>query len=482
MHELEREVVRAWRAMLPREGEGAARTVVVGLSGGPDSTALLAALAEARQSLAIDPLAAHLDHGLRSAEEAAADAAAAEALAARLSVPLVTGQADAAAESRGSLEAAARAVRYRFLGAVASARRAVAVAVGHTRDDQVETVLLRLVRGTGVAGLGGMEGRRPLKEAGPAGILLRPLLEVSRAQVLRYLEARALSWRDDPTNAERRFLRNRLRHDALPALRAAAGRDVDGALLRLADQARAASATIDRLAARLLHEAADGPRRWRRAPLTAAEPAVRQRALVVLSGFAVEARHVEALERIARAGRGAVALPGGVRVVAVAEHLLLAETETETDLEPAQGSDSGAAAPVPLDVPGQAHDPRAGLTFTARRLPRSRAGAPETANPATHALLDADRAQGRLEVRRRQPGDRFWPLGASGHRTLKRFYIDRRIPRSHRARVPVVTLDGRPIWIVGYRIDERLKVTPSTAEVLELRASDAASGEKESGT
>lgn len=469
LHPFERTLRERCRALLAPGDR-----VVVAFSAGPDSTALLAGLAAVASELELELLAAHLDHGLRSPAEARADREAAAAVADRLEVPLETGAAQGWAEVAGSVEAAARAVRYRFLAEVALGSGAQAVATGHTRDDQVETVLLRLVRGTGLEGLGAMRERRPLGPEAPGVALVRPMLALSRAEVLEYLADRGLPSRHDPTNDDERYLRNRLRTEALPTLRAVAGRDVDRSLLRLAGQARAASATIDRLAEELLAAAAAGERVWRRAPLAAAEPAVRAQALRRLSGLRAEARHVAALEALLAADGGALQLPGGARARVEGEWVVL---EPGAPCEPAPR----ASPAVPLELDREVLDPDSGLTFSARRVPRQAAGDPRT-DPGRRALLDAARALGALEVRRRRPGDLFWPLGAPGRRSLKRFFIDRRIPRSQRDRVPVVALDGRPVWIVGHRIDDRYKVTPSTAEVLELRASEAASGAERSGT
>ena len=132
-----------------------------------------------------------------------------------------------------------------------------------------------------------------------------------------------------------------------------------------------------------------------------------------------------------------------------------------------------APAPLALEIGGEALDPAAGLRFSARLI----APPPEVrTDPAERVLLDAARLSGPLGVRRRRPGDRFWPLGAPGSRSLKRFLIDQKVPREARDAIPVVTSDDRPVWIVGLRMDDHFKVTPQTAQVLELRASAAVVG------
>ena len=305
-------VSRALRAAgRPAPGEA----LVVGLSGGADSVALLDALALLRGPRRLRLVAAHLDHGLRPS--AAEDAAFCRALCARLGVPLREGRADvrarAAREGRG-LEDAARRERYAFLRRVAREEQAGVVAVAHTRDDQAETLLLRLLRGAGAAGLAAMRPRR--------GRLLRPLLDVSRDEVLAHLRARSLEWREDPTNADPAHLRNRVRHELLPYLEQrfnpAARAVIARAAALLADEAAHLREEADAvLAAASAREEGDalvlGRAPLARAPLAVARAALRE-ALRRHGGLrGVGAVHVERLLALVRspepAGR-ALALPG----------------------------------------------------------------------------------------------------------------------------------------------------------------------------
>ncbi len=193
----------------PRAGE----TLLCALSGGPDSVALVHALALAAPRMGFRVSAAHLDHGLRP--DSGQDAQFCRNLCERLGVSLHMGSADVRRRARRDgqgLESAAREERYAFLGGVALSQGAVAIAVAHTRDDQAETLLLRLLRGSGSVGLGAMRARR--------GRLIRPLLGVSRVQVLEHLASHSLTWREDPSNADLSLLRNRVRHELLPQLEA----------------------------------------------------------------------------------------------------------------------------------------------------------------------------------------------------------------------------------------------------------------------
>ncbi len=201
-------VVRSLRELgTPRAGDA----VVVALSGGPDSVALLDALRESGRRRRFEVVAAHMDHGLRP--ESAADAAFCRNLCDRLGVRLIVGSADVRARAgrdRAGIEDAAREERYAFLRRAAETEGAATIAVAHTRDDQAETFLLRLVRGSGSAGLGAMRAR--------AGLLTRPLLGVGRIEVMEHLRARGLDWREDASNSDLRIARNRVRHELLPYL------------------------------------------------------------------------------------------------------------------------------------------------------------------------------------------------------------------------------------------------------------------------
>jgi len=249
--------------LLARADDAARPTtsVLVAVSGGPDSVALLLTLEElARSEFALALTVAHLHHGLRetAADE---DRLFVEKLAARLGLPCETGRADVPAEAERpgiGIEEAARNLRRRFLADAARRAGAGKVALGHTADDRVETVLFRILRGTGVEGLVALEPRAPL-DADSGIEIIRPLLDVSRAEVIAFLEARGQVWREDETNRSRRHARNRIRHELLPLLREGFNPKVEEALLRLSDQAGAAGEvladTLEAVWCQIVHEA-----------------------------------------------------------------------------------------------------------------------------------------------------------------------------------------------------------------------------------
>ena len=228
--------------------------VVVAVSGGRDSVALLHALHQLRQTADTPPAGilhvAHLNHRLRGSDSEA-DERFVRQLCEDLSLPLDVQQADVAgraSQAGDGIEAAARDARYEFLREAAGRRGARYLATGHTRDDQVETILHRILRGTGIAGLSGMPSTRPL---GEGLTLVRPLLQISREEVDDYIRQQQIAFREDQSNADERFTRNRLRNDLLPKLRAEFNPAVDEALWRLGELAGECHGVIDTLASQV---------------------------------------------------------------------------------------------------------------------------------------------------------------------------------------------------------------------------------------
>jgi tRNA(Ile)-lysidine synthase len=310
--------------------------LLVAVSGGADSTALLAALVSVAREFELSLSAAHLHHGLRGAE-ADGDLAHVRDLCVRFEVPLLAARWNTRDRMRReglSGEAGLRTLRRRFLLAAARRAGAAAIATAHTADDQLETVLMRLARGTGLAGLGGMRPRH--------GRWLKPLLEATRHDAERDLEAARITWREDSSNAGRAWLRNRLRHDVVPALVAAiagpgaAPHDARGALARrvaaAATEARAGARVIGRHALAVLERrraaggAGFGVRGWSALPL-AIRNAVLARAWKLANprSSGLPRRHRDALDGLLSAGRrrAQLTLPEGWRAVLAAGRLEL---------------------------------------------------------------------------------------------------------------------------------------------------------------
>ncbi len=438
---------------------------MVGLSGGPDSTALLLILARLRSRMGLRLWAAYFNHHLRPPQEVAEDVAYCRELCRSLDVPLAVGEGDVRAHAhahRLSLEEAGRELRYRFLGEEAARWGAQVVAVGHTRTDQAETVLMNLVRGAGLDGLAAMRPRSPwpLGE-GPA--LARPLLCLGREETEAYCQEAGLSPRRDPTNQLLLPLRNRLRHQVLPLLRELNPR-VEEALARLA---RAAAQAVDRLEeeAQAAWDASARPGPWgvalARGGLLSLPPAVaarllgRAHRLLAPPGEGLAAYHLETALALVRRGRGRLFLPGRLVLQVAGEEVWVGKERPSPPPLPE----------TPLQVPGVTFV--GGWEFHACIVPPP--PSPKVDDPF-QAYLDAEAVGSPLVVTSRRPGDRLRCLGLGGEKKVQDLLVDAKVPREARPRVPVVRCPWGIAWVVGLRIDERAAVTPRTRRVLHLRA------------
>lgn len=468
--------------------------VLVAFSGGPDSTALLLGLrrlAERPGPLAeLSLTAAHLDHAM---DPGSGDRAArAEEMARRLGVPMISERRPIAehARARESLEAAGRRVRYDFLEAARRAAGARWIATAHHLDDQAETVLLRLLGGSGLEGLAAI---RPVR-----GTVVRPLLGLARSDLAAAVAAAGMTPIEDPTNRDRSIARNRVRHDLLPAL---AVQSLGAA--RLAALAAAAAGARDRLERTLENrltpaspdEGSEAPAAGRpgvAVPFEALEalPApLLPHALAFLHRRAgapfpagAAARGELARQLSARRATGAASGPT-VRVGCDAgDGWRWQERGAALELLPpavAAGPAGDVAVSYTLEAPGEVRIPELGVTFSIRRAPVAPwmfEGAPHRAALALPLGAGtsgecAVRSPGdRLEVRTRRPGDRIRPLGAPGERKLKDVLIDRRVPRDQRDRLPLLCFGDRIAWVPGVTVDEAFRISPGaeTAWIAEV--------------
>lgn len=433
--------------------------VVVAFSGGPDSTALLLGLLGMSRPRGIRLAAAHLDHAMDPGSASRVREAA--RIAARLGVPFITERAEpkrnGPAAPADSPEAAGRRARYDFLEQVRRDLGARWIATAHHRDDQAETVLLRLLFGSGLEGLAGI---RPVH-----GRVVRPLLGVPRSALLAALTRSGIEPVDDPTNRNLDVPRNRIRHRLLPALEPELPAP---RLARLAEKARAAGLALDRRLTRELPcyfvegGAAVDREALERLPeeiLPFAFAWLHRRAGAPYP--ATEAARAELLRQIGNRGNAGCDCGDGWRWEVSGDLLVLRRAREARERVP--------DFTYTLEIPGELHIPEISAKVRVERRavePWMFEGSPHRAGLAL-PLVEGDR----VTIRNRRPGDRIHPLGASGSRRLKDVLIDRRVPRQVRERLPLLCVGGRIAWAPGVTIDERFRLDGhGTAWIAEIIA------------
>ena len=453
--------------------------VCVAVSGGADSVALLRVLLELRAELGVVLTVAHFNHRLRG-EDSEADEAFVADLARHHGLEFFAGRADVrehASTSKLSVETAGRELRYAWLTRLAKERRFDSVATAHTLDDQAETVLLKFLRGAGTRGLAGIYPSLEVSD-GNAVRIVRPLLCVTRQEVEAYLTSLGQSWREDESNLDHRFARNRVRHSLLPLLEREYNPNIRGVLTDAADLARAEEEywrvlvereLLDRIVPTIEveNQIPRGLKPTRddksgglngtakAAPLQSPIPArlklnrfaqfplALQRRL--LRGFvenhalALDFEHVDNLVRCASGAFVKTELPGGWLAVRQGECLELRA--------PAPGPAS-VGYECTLPVPGEVYIAEAG--FTVRAVIVQEALAQEC--DGTDSLLSAARLGPELIVRNWRPGDRFWPLHSGSEEKLKRLFAEKHIPVEQRASWPIVLKGDQIVWVRGFPV------------------------------
>ena len=440
--------------------------VALGVSGGPDSMALLYLLYAMREELECDLHIAHLDHKLRG-EESEADAEYVRKHARRLDLPITVEAMDVRKmiTPEESTESGARRVRYDFYERVMADTRADKLAQGHNSDDQAETIVMRLLRGSGAHGLGGIP---PVRDR-----FIRPLIEISRSEIDEYLRQLQIIPRQDSSNLSTDYTRNKIRINLLPLLKQEYSPNVKQILQRTGELLRAENDFLTHLAAEAMdgcvHYPAPHTAIIRVSDLREYHLALQRRIcrLVIkklagdLSGFDYD--HIEDILELALCGTtgSVIDLPRGVSAEKTYDGLAL-----RYEYQPGDPAESFCYR---IKVPGEMIISELSLLVKAIGPKKVRG---EYRRPPTEdkfqATFDYDRISGELHLRNRRPGDRFQPLGMSGTKKLKDFFVDEKIPRDLRDSVPILTDGDKILWIVGCRMDDRAKVTADTENRLTI--------------
>jgi tRNA(Ile)-lysidine synthase len=448
--------------------------VLVAVSGGPDSVALLQLLYELREELELHLEVAHLQHGMRGAE-AQEDARFVAALADKLNLRFHLKEVNLlqikSVAGKGNLEALGRDERYRFFAAVARERWLGKIATAHTLDDQAETALMWFLRGSGLRGLGGMSPAHRLAgtniEPDSRFIVIRPLLGVCRAEIEEYLNEKRLAFRIDRSNQDSSFLRNWIRVELIPRLKEKMDGNLPSRLAHQAELIREEDELLDALAQAALGETRSAKGMDRNLLLKYGR-AMQRRLLRLwteetrghLRGL--DFQHVEALLDLIRAGppQSRLAIPGGWELVREYETLRLEKRSRGLKRQCACYS-------YDLRVGEDLHIREAGLRIAARQI------LPPLPSPPVDLMdvfFDSALFASKLTMRNFRPGDRFQPLGMRGHKKVKDFFIEKKIPLPVRASLPFLVLGDEVIWIPGYGRSELGKVTARTEVILNLKA------------
>ena len=442
-------------------------TVLVGVSGGQDSVCLLSILQELKLQLKIKLHVAHLNHLLRG-QESDADAAYVRELAQHWNLPVTVARvnvADYCKKHHLSLEEAAREVRYHFFARVAQEAGADKIAVGHTTGDQVETILMHLIRGSGMDGMRGMLPDTSLESSLDKTLrLIRPLLDVTREETEAYCRFNKLVVREDPSNVLPDYMRNGIRHQLLPLLRSYNKGFNDG-LLRTAYLVTQDMAFLTEYIAGLWDDivhAEDRALIIDTKRLRSLHPALQYRIcreiLRQLAGSAkdIELRHIDSMVKALSLSPGKVlSLPQGLKLaVGYNQWFIGPNLKTWCPFPPLNEG-------YELTVPGEIEIPGWHVVAT-------RQGKTKNLPAGWEAKFDYHTVGSKLHIRSRRDGDVFQPLGMAQMKKIQDFMVDARISRLWRERIPLVCSPQQIIWVAGWRIDERVKVKMETTEILHL--------------
>ena len=436
-------------------------TVIVGVSGGPDSMALLFALHQIQDNYQLSLWACHYNHKLRG-EESDQEAEFVKCQAERMGIPLLVENDDGSLlKAKGNLEETARKKRYNFFHEKTLELNAHKIALGHTATDQAETFFLWLFRGTGTKGLGGIP---PVRD----NLIIRPLIETEREEIIGFLKENCIPWREDSTNKSGNFLRNRVRRILIPNLLKEFDSHLVKKIIRTTEIFRDDDILLEKLTLDKFNEISIkytknkvllDISKLRVLPVSLKRRVIRYAFKTIQGSFRrINFDHIEKIMKLIESSPPhlQISLPYGIEVYKEHRWLgfywALKETvsfyyETNT-------------------LPEIIHIPEIERKITIAVLDWDQRNSPLTEKK--FALIDFEKINFPLIVRNWRRGDRFQPLGIQGSKKVKDFFIDLKIPRIERSRVPLVLFGDQIAWIAGLRIDEKVKITQSTRKVIKL--------------
>jgi tRNA(Ile)-lysidine synthase len=462
--------------------------VLLGVSGGPDSVALLSLIYNTNR---INPpyseiFIAHLNHSIRG-KESDDDEQFVNTLAEKYEMTLIAEKRDIreiARERKMSLEEAARDERYKFFESAAEKVGANVIAVGHNADDNAETILHRIIRGTGITGVSGIRPKRKLTSISTIN-LVRPLLFTWRKEIIAYLKEMNLSYRVDSTNIEKDKLRNRIRIELIPHLEENYNAKVKKSLVTLGETAvqncdylevkakalfddvlmnrettTEASTSVDKSEERIVLDI----NKLRESPRILQQMIIKE--AIIRLDIPLKKLHYKNYKDILITLNSEKTAVNNI----VKEYLNVRREGNELHLSKNRycAEESPVLSETEIKVPGETElvDMNCRVKTEIREIKYGFLEKFKRNKTNDEESVDFDKISMPLMVRTRRPGDRFWPLGSQGVKKIKGFFIDNKVPVMERDTVPIVTMNGEPIWIVGFRIDDRIRVSEETTNLL----------------
>jgi tRNA(Ile)-lysidine synthase len=460
---------------------GAKDRILIGVSGGPDSVALLSLIYNTSR---INPpyaeiFIAHLNHSIRG-RESDEDEQFVNTLAEKYGVSLIAEKKDIieiARERKISLEEAARDERYRFFESAAEKAGANVIAVGHNADDNAETVLHRIIRGTGITGVSGIRPKRKLTPISTI-TLVRPLLFTWRKDITAYLEEENLSYRVDSTNIEKDKLRNRIRLELIPHLEENYNAKIKKSLAVLGETALQNSDYLEVKAKELFEDVLIN----REASLETIAldinrlkefPQILQQIIIKEAIIRLDIPLKKLSSRNYKDILNTLNSKKTSAINVVKEYLNVRREENELHLSKNRycAEETLVISETEIKVPGTTElvDMNCRVKTEIREIQNGFLEEFKRNKTSDEEAVDFDKVSMPLTVRARKTGDRFWPLGAQGLKKIKDFFIDNKVPVMERDTVPIVTMNGEPIWLVGFRIDDRIRVSEETTNLLVMK-------------
>jgi tRNA(Ile)-lysidine synthase len=450
-------------------------SVIIGVSGGPDSVALLHALFLIAPRFSLKLGVAHLNHCLRR-NDSDKDAQFVEVLAKKYDLPCYIHKKDVRKyrmENKYSLEEAARSVRYTFLNNVANTMQYNKIAVGHHSDDNAELILMNLFRGSGTQGLSGIPPVRDHK-------IIRPLIKLNRSEIIDFLIQNKLEYVSDASNSDTKYFRNRVRNDLIPLLKTAYNPKISETLNRLSSIIRSEEEWIDDVVHPFFEKALlDVQENYIILSVTMLNqyhPALQRRIIRMtieeIKGDLRRIRFVNISSAIGlldkNSAYGKIDLPDRIGIQRDQDALyVFKEKRKLRDISKKFNHSETFTFEYQVEKPDSVCIREIGATikFTEMRIEKS----PDYRYTGQHtSFFDKDTLSFPMIIRNFRPGDAFQPLGVGGTQKLKKFFIDKKVYRSDRIKCPILLSRGKIIWVVGHRIDESVKMTPSTRNVLKV--------------